>query len=79
MKNKLKFAVNNVVANKKRTLITLTVIIIGLCAINIGKGIMTGMQKESELSVTQGRTGEIQIHKQGYFDASEIRYSSKMS
>ena len=72
MKNKLKFAVNNVVANKKRTLITLTVIIIGLCAINIGKGIMTGMQKESELSVTQGRTGEIQIHKQGYFDASEL-------
>ena len=67
-----KFAANNVTANKKRTMITLAVIIIGLCSINIGKGIMSGMQKESELSVTQGRTGEIQIHKQGYFDASEL-------
>jgi len=33
---------------------------------------MSGMQKESELSVTEGRTGEIQLHKQGYFDASEL-------
>jgi len=68
----LKFAVNNVTANKKRTLITLAVIIIGLCSINIGKGLMAGLQKESELGVTEGRTGEIQIHKQGYFDASEF-------
>jgi len=68
----LKFAVNNVAANKKRTLITLSVIIIGLCSINIGKGIMSGMQRESELNVTEGRTGELQIHKQGYFDASEL-------
>ncbi|MCP3888324.1 MAG: ABC transporter permease [Desulfobulbaceae bacterium] len=68
----LKFAANNVAANKKRTLITLAVIIIGLCSINIGKGLMAGLQKESELGVTEGRTGEIQIHKQGYFDASEF-------
>lgn len=68
----LKFAANNVTANKNRTLITLAVIIIGLCSINIGKGLMAGLQKESELGVTQGRTGEIQIHKQGYFDASEF-------
>ncbi|MEA1948479.1 MAG: FtsX-like permease family protein [Thermodesulfobacteriota bacterium] len=68
----LKFAVNNIAANKNRTLITLAVIIIGLCSINIGKGLMDGLQKESELGVTQGRTGEIQIHKQGYFDASEF-------
>jgi len=68
----LKFAANNVAANKKRTMITLSVIIIGLCSINIGKGLMAGLQKESELGVTEGRTGEIQIHKQGYFDASEF-------
>ncbi|MGD9246230.1 MAG: ABC transporter permease [Desulfobacterales bacterium] len=68
----LRFAANNVTANKKRTLLTIAVIIIGLCSINIGKGIMSGMQKESELSVTEGRTGEIQIHKQGYFDSSEL-------
>ena len=68
----LKFAVKNVTANKKRTLLTIAVIVIGLCSINIGKGIMSGMQKESELGVTEGRTGEIQIHKQGYFDASEL-------
>ncbi len=67
-----KFAANNVAANKKRTLITLAVIIIGLCSINIGKGLMAGLQKESELGVTEGRTGEIQIHKQGFFDASEF-------
>ena len=76
MKKILKFAVNNVVSNKKRTLITLAVILIGLFAINVGKGVMSGMQKESELSVTQGRTGEIQIHKQGYFDASEFNLLS---
>lgn len=68
----LRFAANNIAANKKRTLITLAVIIIGLFSINIGKGIMSGMQKESKLSVTEGRSGEIQIHKQGYFDASEL-------
>jgi putative ABC transport system permease protein len=34
------------------------------------------MQKESELSVTEGRTGEIQIHKKGYFDASELNLLS---
>jgi putative ABC transport system permease protein len=67
-----KFAVKNVTANKKRTLLTIAVIVIGLCSINIGKGIMSGMQKESELGVTEGRTGEIQIHKQGCFDASEL-------
>jgi putative ABC transport system permease protein len=57
-------------------MITLAVIVIGLCSINIGKGIMSGMQRESELSVTQGRTGEIQIHKQGYFDAGEFNLLS---
>ena len=72
----LKFAVKNVTANKKRTLLTIAVIVIGLCSINIGKGIMSGMQKESELSVTEGRTGEVQIHKQGYFDASELNLLS---
>jgi putative ABC transport system permease protein len=70
------FAVKNIAANKKRTLITLAVILIGLFAINVGKGIMSGMQKESELSVTEGRTGEIQIHKKGYFDASELNLLS---
>jgi putative ABC transport system permease protein len=68
----LKFAANNVTANKKRTLLTIAVIIIGLCSINVGKGIMSGIQKDSELNVTEGRTGEIQIHKQGYFDSSEL-------
>jgi putative ABC transport system permease protein len=72
----LKFAVNNITANKKRTLITLAVILIGLFAINVGKGVMSGMQKESELSVTLGRTGEIQIHKKGYFNASELNLLS---
>jgi putative ABC transport system permease protein len=72
MRKIFQFALNNVTANKKRTIITLAVIVIGLCSINIGKGIMSGMQKESELSVTQGRTGEIQVHKRGYFDASEL-------
>lgn len=76
MSNILKFAAKNVSANKKRTMITLAVIVIGLCSINIGKGIMSGMQRESELSVTQGRTGEIQIHKQGYFDAGEFNLLS---
>jgi putative ABC transport system permease protein len=72
MRKIIKFAANNVTANKKRTIITLAVIIIGLCSINIGKGIMSGMQKESELSLTRSRTGEIQLHKKGYFDASEL-------
>jgi putative ABC transport system permease protein len=76
MSNIVKFAAKNVTANKKRTMITLAVIIIGIGSINIGKGIMAGMQKESELSVTQGRTGEIQIHRQGYFDASELNLLS---
>jgi putative ABC transport system permease protein len=53
-------------------LITLSVIVIGLFSINVGKGLMEGLQKESEYGVTEGRTGEIQIHKEGFFDASEF-------
>lgn len=72
MLNILKYAVRNVAANKKRTLITLSVIVIGLFSINVGKGLMEGLQKESEYGVTEGRTGEIQIHREGFFDASEF-------
>lgn len=72
MKNILNFAAKNVALNKKRTLITIVTIIVGLSAINIGKGIMSGMQRESEVNITEGRTGELQIHKQGYFEASEL-------
>lgn len=72
----IKFAAKNVLANKKRTMITLAVIVVGIISINVGKGIMSGMQKESELSVTQGRTGEIQIHREGYFEASELNLLS---
>jgi putative ABC transport system permease protein len=72
MKSLLGFAAKNVTANKRRTLITVMTIAVGLFSINVGKGIMSGMQKESKLSITQGRTGEIQLHKKGYFDASEL-------
>ncbi|MBW2194267.1 MAG: ABC transporter permease [Deltaproteobacteria bacterium] len=72
MKNILSFAAKNVTANRKRTLITIVTIVVGLCFINVGRGIMSGMQRESELSLTEGRTGEIQLHKRGYFDASEL-------
>ena len=72
MKKIIRFAARNVWVNKRRTLITIVTIAVGLCAINVGKGIMSGMQHESELSVTEGRTGGIQIHKKGYFDSSEL-------
>lgn len=72
MNSILKIASRNLAANKRRTLITVVIITIGLCSVNTGKGIMSGMQKESELGVTEGRTGEIQIHKRGYFYASEL-------
>jgi len=72
MKKIIRFAARNVAVNKRRTLITIITIAVGLCAINVGKGIMSGMQRESELSVTEGRTGEIQIHKKGYFESSEL-------
>lgn len=72
MKNIFSFAASNVTQNKKRTIITIVTIVVGLCSINIGKGFISGMQRESELGVTEGRTGEIQVHKQGYFDASEL-------
>lgn len=72
MRNVVKVAARNVTANKKRTLITIVTITIGLCAINIGKGLISGMQRESKLNVTEGRTGEIQIHKQGFLDANEL-------
>ncbi|MFC2173755.1 ABC transporter permease, partial [Acidobacteriota bacterium] len=72
MTKTFKFAAHNVARNKRRTLITLATIIVGLCAINVGRGIFSGMQKESQLSLTEGRTGEIQIHKKGYFEASNL-------
>ena len=72
MKDIMRIAVRNIALNRRRTVITLVTIVVAVGAINIGRGVIAGMQRESELNITEGRTGEIQLHKSGYFDASEL-------
>jgi putative ABC transport system permease protein len=72
MKGIVRIAARNVALNRRRTVITLITIVVAVGAINIGRGVIAGMQRESELNVTEGRTGEIQVHKSGYFEATEL-------
>jgi putative ABC transport system permease protein len=72
MKGIARIAVRNIALNRRRTGITLVTIVVAVGAINVGRGVIAGMQRESELNVTEGRTGEIQVHKAGYFEAGEL-------
>ena len=68
----LNIAIRNITRNKRRTMITVITIVIGVFVIILAKGIIKGFQKESIINMIEIRTGDIQIHKLGYRETLDI-------
>lgn len=59
-------AVRNVLRNKRRTLITLFALLLGVGVMVSIRGTLNGFQRSTIDSVTLGQTGALQIHRKGY-------------
>ena len=71
MKNLLKLAYRNVFRNKKRSIITLVGISVGLMAMLFGQGLMVGLGKQSEMNLVENETSHLKIFAEGYTDEQE--------
>ncbi|MBD3317405.1 MAG: FtsX-like permease family protein [Chitinivibrionales bacterium] len=65
-------ALKNVARNRKRTLITLGTILIGVLASMMARAMIGAAQTAIIKNVTQGLTGDFQIHKTGYVERTDI-------
>jgi putative ABC transport system permease protein len=66
-----RLAVRNVARNRRRSLITLSAVLLGVTAVLVTRGIMDGFLRMVVDDVVQGRTGALQIHPAGYMDSVE--------
>lgn len=66
MINLIRIAVRNVLRNKRRTLITLLALLIGVGVMVSIRGLLNGLQASMIESATKGQTGALQVHKKGY-------------
>ena len=67
----IRIAVRNVLRNTRRSLITMAAVIIGAAVIVFFKGFLNGLQKGLVDAVTNGLTGQIQVYKKGYLEATD--------
>ncbi len=61
-----RIAVRNVLRNRRRTLITLAALIIGVGVMVTIRGVLNGMQTALVDNVVEGQTGALQVHRKGY-------------
>ncbi len=59
-------AFRNVLRNRRRTLITLSALTIGVAAVGSIRGILNGLQDTIVRSTIEGTLGAIQVHRTGY-------------
>ncbi len=59
-------AFRNVLRNRRRTLITLAAMTIGLAAVGTIRGVLNGLQQSIVLGSIEGTLGAIQVHRTGY-------------
>jgi len=62
----IKMGIRNIFRSKKRTLITLSAISIGLALLIIGLSLMNGIDKQSINNIIRSQTSHIKIFKKGY-------------
>jgi putative ABC transport system permease protein len=62
----LRLAVRNVARNRRRSLITLSAVLLGVTAVLVTRGITDGFLRLMVDDVVRGRTGALQIHATGY-------------
>ncbi|MFL5349258.1 MAG: ABC transporter permease [Hyalangium sp.] len=67
----VRLAVRNVARNRRRSLITLSAVLLGVTAVLVTRGIMDGFLRMVVDDVVQGRTGALQIHPAGYMASIE--------
>lgn len=66
MFNLARLALRNVLRNRRRTLITLAALLIGVGVMVSIRGLMNGFQRSLTEGVISGQTGALQVHKKGY-------------
>lgn len=71
MTDLMKVAIRNVGRNKRRTLITVITIFLGVVVSASTRGLLNGLQAEIRGSLTRKLHGDLQIHKAGYQDSLE--------
>lgn len=62
----LRIALRNVLRNRRRTLITLAAVFVGVGVMVCIQGILNGLQQALVSGVVNGQVGAIQIHRKGY-------------
>jgi len=67
----LGMAVRNVARNRRRSLVTLSAVLLGVTAVLVSRGIMDGFMRLMVDDVVEGRTGALQIHPSGYMASVE--------
>jgi putative ABC transport system permease protein len=64
-------AVRNVARNRRRSLVTLSAVLLGVTAVLVTRGITDGFLRLMVDDVVKGRTGALQIHPTGYMASVE--------
>ena len=59
-------ALRNVLRNRRRTLITLAALVVGVGVMVTVRGVVNGLQRALVTNVSEGLTGAVQVHKAGY-------------
>jgi putative ABC transport system permease protein len=62
----LRIAIRNVTRNRRRTLITLAALLVGVGVLVSIRGLMNGLQHAFVDGVTRAQSGAIQVHRKGY-------------
>lgn len=67
----VKVAIRNVGRNKRRALITIITVFLGVSVVMAARGLLNGLQAEFRNSLIRKMHGELQIHRKGYQDTLE--------
>ncbi|MBI2602266.1 MAG: ABC transporter permease [Deltaproteobacteria bacterium] len=67
----LRVAIRNVGRNKRRTLITMVTVFLGVVVVTGARGLLSGLQLEFKSALAQKIHGDLQIHRRGYQDSLE--------
>ncbi|WNG38010.1 ABC transporter permease [Archangium minus] len=63
-----RIAFRNVARNRRRTLITLAALLVGVGAAVLTRAMMNGLQRAMVTNITASATGALQVHRAGYLD-----------
>jgi putative ABC transport system permease protein len=67
----VKVAIRNVGRNKRRAVITIITVFLGVSVVMAARGLLNGLQAEFRNSLIRKMHGELQIHRKGYQDTLE--------